>query len=109
MAGRAPPLVAFSEGMRASSQALKRFLFENLYRHPRVMASMEQARGIVQELFAAYVAAPGEMQAGHAARARACAGDNGRLRRVVADYIAGMTDRYAAREHERLTGRRAWS
>lgn len=106
---RAPPLVAFSEGMRASSQSLKRFLFDNLYRHPRVMGSMEQARGIVQELYAAYVETPDEMQSGHAARARACAGDAGRLRRVVTDYIAGMTDRYAAREHERLTGRRAWA
>ena len=72
------------------------------------MESMEQARGIIQSLFEAYVLAPGEMQAGHAARARAADRDEARLRRVVADYIAGMTDRFAAREHERLTGRRTW-
>lgn len=104
----APPLVCFSAGMKERSLALKQFLFQNLYRHPRVMASMEQARQIVAELFAVYVNAPDEMQAGHAARARAAGGDAARLRRAVADYIAGMTDRYAAREHERLTGRKVW-
>ncbi len=48
------------------------------------------------------------MQAGHAARAGR-AGSESALLRVVADYIAGMTDRYASREHERLTGRRVWT
>ncbi|MDB5954476.1 deoxyguanosinetriphosphate triphosphohydrolase [Ramlibacter sp.] len=93
-----PPLVAFTEAARADSAALKRFLFANLYRHSRVMETTGQAQEVVRELFAAYLARPAEMQAGFAARADTA--------RAVADYIAGMTDRYALREHERLTGRR---
>ncbi len=94
----APPLVVFSDAMRARSAELKRFLLANLYRHPQVMAKTDQAKQVVRELFAAYREVPGEMQAGFAARADAP--------RAVADYIAGMTDRFALREHERLTGRK---
>jgi dGTPase len=94
----APPLVVFSDGMRALSAQLKRFLFANLYRHPQVVEKTSQAKQAVRELFDAYMAAPQEMQAGFAAR--------GDTARAVADYIAGMTDRFALREHERLTGRR---
>jgi len=93
-----PPLVGFTEGARSDSGALKRFLFANLYRHARVMETTGQAQEVVRELFAAYLARPAEMQAGFAARTDTA--------RAVADYIAGMTDRYALREHERLTGRR---
>lgn len=93
-----PPLVAFSAGLRAQSVELKTFLLRNLYRHPRVMETTGQAQEVVRELFARYLAQPQEMQAGFAAR-----GDHAR---AVADYIAGMTDRFALREHERLTGRR---
>ncbi|MGV3492923.1 MAG: deoxyguanosinetriphosphate triphosphohydrolase [Ramlibacter sp.] len=93
-----PPLVTFGEALRAQAQELKSFLFDNLYRHPRVMETTGQAQEVVRELFACYRAQPQEMQAGFAAR-----GDSAR---AVADYIAGMTDRYALREHERLTGRR---
>jgi dGTPase len=101
---RAPPLVMFSDGMRAQSQVLKRFLFKDLYRHPRVMETTGHAKTIVRELFTAYFAAPHEMKAAFAAQA---AQDDGPLRaRAVADFIAGMTDRFAVREHERLTGRR---
>lgn len=92
------PLVGFSDAARAQAAELKSFLFHNLYRHPRVMETTGQAQDVVRELFACYAAHPGEMQAGFAARAD--------LHRAVADYIAGMTDRYALREHERLTGRR---
>ncbi len=91
-------LVDFSDAMRAKSAALKHFLLHQLYRHPQVMAMTGQARQIVHELFAAYLAEPGQMPAGFAARPDSA--------RAVADYIAGMTDRFAAREHERLTGRR---
>ncbi len=93
-----PPLVGFTEAARADSGALKHFLFANLYRHPRVMETSTQAQEVVRELFACYVARPAEMPAGFAARTDGP--------RAVADYIAGMTDRYALREHERLTGRR---
>jgi len=93
----APALVQFSATMRAQSSALKSFLFANLYRHPQVMLTTEQARTVVAELFAAYLSAPHEMPSDFAARAD--------RPRAVADYIAGMTDRFAGREHARLTGR----
>jgi dGTPase len=92
------PLVCFSAEVRAQAAELKSFLFRNLYRHPRVTETTQQAQEVVRDLFARYLAEPGEMQAGFAARSDTA--------RAVADYIAGMTDRYALREHERLTGRR---
>jgi len=99
------PLICFSAAMAAQSGELKQFLLRNLYRHPQVMETTLQARRIVADLFAAYLQTPGEMQsrfaqrAAHAPHATATA-------RVVADYIAGMTDRFAVREHVRLTGLR---
>jgi dGTPase len=103
-----PPLLAFSETMRNQSQQLKKFLFRNLYRHPQVMATTGTAQLVVRELFAAYVSAPHEMSdsfsAGIARSAAVQPDDNARVR-VVADYIAGMTDRFASREHARLTGK----
>jgi dGTPase len=92
----AGPLVAFSAEMKSRSSELKRFLFAQLYRHPQVVQTTGQAKQAVRELFAAYVDRPAEMPAEFAADAD--------LHRSVADYIAGMTDRYALREHERLTG-----
>ena len=91
------PLVSFSEAMKARSAQLKRFLLQNLYRHPQVVATTDRAGQVVQELFDAYIRDPAQMQAGFTARPD--------LARAVADYIAGMTDRFAAREHQRLTGR----
>jgi dGTPase len=95
---RAGPLVRFSEPMRRQSAELKAFLLRNLYRHPQVMETTTQARCVVRELFDAYRHDPRQMPADFAARAATGRG--------VADYIAGMTDRFAAREHERLTGRK---
>jgi dGTPase len=105
-ARRLQPLVQFSEGMRQQSAALKRFLLANLYRHPQVMHTTGQAKHVVRELFQAYRAEPRQMPAKFADRAERADGDPAVLARAVADYIAGMTDRFAAREHERLTGRR---
>jgi len=104
-ARRCPPLVRFSEAMRDQSTALKRFLFANLYRHAQVIDTTQQAQQVVRELFAVYLKSPAEMQTGFATRAQH-GGDA--AARAVADYIAGMTDRFAAREHERLTGQRLW-
>lgn len=95
---QAPPLVAFSGAMQAQSEALKQFLFRNLYRHPQVTQTTDQASEVVRELFDAYLARGTEMPASYAERRD--------RHRAVADYIAGMTDRFAMREHERLTGRR---
>ena len=94
----AAPLVAFSDAMREQSATLKRFLLHNLYRHSQVVATTGQAKCVVRELFTAYLGDPAQMPPDFAARAD--------VARAVADYIAGMTDRFAAREHERLTGRR---
>ena len=99
----APALVCFSAAMREQSLGLKRFLFRNLYRHPQVMATTARAQQVVRELFAAYLAQPAQMKPAFAARAQASDGDSARAR-VVADFIAGMTDRYAASEHARITG-----
>jgi dGTPase len=93
---RAPRLLRHSETMHAEGTALKRFLFAALYRHPQVMRTTDVARQVVRELFAAYVDAPHEMPAEHAAQPD--------RHRAVADYVAGMTDRFAVREHRRLTG-----
>jgi dGTPase len=96
-----PPLVTLSAGLRAQNAELKRFLFERLYRHPQVVQSTALAKAVVAELFVAYTTSPGEMPADFAQAAD--------IPRAVADYIAGMTDRYALREHHRLTGRRLFA
>ncbi len=97
-ARNSPPLVKFSDAMAEKSGVLKRFLLHNLYRHPQVMATTGQAKQVVRELFAAYLGDPAQMPPDFAARPD--------VARAVADYIAGMTDRFAGREHERLTGRK---
>jgi len=107
-ARRCAPIVCFGAPMREASQQLKTFLTRNLYRHAQVTEMTTQAQVMVRELFAAYAADPAEMAPAFAERAaaRARASDDAASARVVADYIAGMTDRFAAREHERLTGQR---
>ena len=97
-ARRVGALLRFSEDMKARSAELKKFLFTSLYRHPQVTQIMGQAQQVVRELFEAYVSQPAEIRAEFAARED--------RHRAVADYIAGMTDRFALREHERLTGRK---
>ena len=97
-ARQAPPLVRFSAAMHVQATELKQFLFAQLYRHPQVMQTSAQAQQMLRELFQAYLADPATMPAAYAEREN--------RPRAVADYIAGMTDRFAAREHERLTGSR---
>ena len=92
------PMVAFGENMAAQVKAMKSFLFKHLYRHPQVMETTIQAQTVVRDLFDAYLNSPQEMSPYFSARQE--------TPRAVADYIAGMTDRFAAKEHERLTGRR---
>lgn len=96
-------LMGFSEEMKIRSQALKQFLLRQLYRHPQVMQTMESAQQVVHDLFAAYMVEPERMKPRFVQRAQA-ADTLGERARVVADFVAGMTDRYAAREHERITG-----
>ncbi|NBW24038.1 MAG: deoxyguanosinetriphosphate triphosphohydrolase [Betaproteobacteria bacterium] len=99
----AAPLVVFSAAMVEEARVLKAFLLRALYRHPNVVEKMDAARVVVSELFALYVDAPEQMAAPGVALDRST--DAG-VQRRVADYVAGMTDRFALREHERLTGRR---
>ena len=100
-ARRMQPLVRYSSTVHAEAVALQQFLFKALYRHPQVMHTTTQGRTAVSELFAAYLQAPQEMPSDYAGT------DD--LPRAVADYIAGMTDRFALREHHRLTGRRLFA
>jgi len=105
-----PALVQFGAPMRLKSQALKTFLLQNLYHHPQVAQTTGQAKQVVRDLFVAYLDAPQQMPENHQRRARwvhvnAAQPDADQIRaRAVADYIAGMTDRFAAREHQRMTG-----
>lgn len=92
----APPLVAFSASLGEEQRELKRFLHEHLYRHYRVARMASKARRIVTELFDAFLAEPQLLPPEFQARAH----DD--KARAIADYIAGMTDRYAIREHRRL-------
>ena len=94
------PVIAFSETMKAHDRDLKDFLFARMYRHYKVNRMASKARRVVRELFTLLVAEPQclphEWQ-------RQCDGpENATTARVVADYIAGMTDRFAFLEHQRL-------
>jgi len=92
----APPLVMHSEQVRAESLELKRFLRDKLYQHYQVQRMSTKGRRIVGELFGAFMGDPRLLPPQYQAKA-----DVDRAR-AVADYISGMTDRYAMREHRRL-------
>jgi dGTPase len=94
------PVVAFSAGMRKNDRALKDFLFERMYRHYRVNRMSSKARRVIHDLFGLYLAEP-ECLPGEW-RGLAAGPDDPRTARVAADYLAGMTDRYAIDEHHRL-------
>jgi dGTPase len=94
------PVVAFSGEMRANDAALKRFLHERMYRHYRVNRMSQKARRVVRELFQLFASEP-ECLPGEWRAATGAAGD-ATTARTVADYLAGMTDRFALDEHRRL-------
>lgn len=93
---QAPALVAFSADMRKQADELKSFLLENLYRHYRVMRMTGKARTIVRELFVAFMDDPRLLDQDHRRD------DDVAQARAISDYIAGMTDRYAIKEHRHL-------
>jgi len=95
-------LIGFSDGYASEKTALKQFLREHLYRHPRVSKMTEQAQDIVSKLFTVYLNDYQRMPPEHADRARSHHDADGLAggARVVADYIAGMTDRFALQAHE---------
>jgi dGTPase len=97
------PIVRFSDRVFEEHIQLKRFLNDNLYRHPKVRSMTDKARITVRELFERYMRTPEEMPREFSTQARADGSDEARKARVVADYVAGMTDRFAIAEHDRLT------
>jgi dGTPase len=101
--GLPAPLVAFSDEMQAHDRALKQFLWTHMYRHWRVNRMTSKARRVVKDLFALFHAEPNTLP--DEWRALADAPGTARTARVAADYIAGMTDRFALDEHFRLFDR----
>jgi len=99
--GLGRPVVAFSDEMAETLADLRGFLFERMYRHPHVKAMTGEARRVVTDLFTTLFEAPDKLPPEW--RARAEGADTARRARQVADYIAGMTDRYAHRQHDELT------
>ncbi len=97
------PVVAFSPAMGEKERALKNFLFRRMYRHEAVVEQTGRARVVVKQLFEMFVEnpqkLPPEWRPGLEAR------DTLQTVRIVADYIAGMTDQYALREHRQLIGK----
>ena len=93
---RKSPL-GFSEAMRKESQRLRAFLNENFYRHYRLVRMADKAKRIIADLFSAYLRNPDLLPPGTRARLK-----KEPVQRAAADYIAGMTDRYAILEHQRL-------
>ena len=91
------PVVSFSEAMQADLRTLREFLFVEFYYHPRVSRIMEDAQKIVRDLFGYFLDFPGKLP--HEWREQAQTKEKGR---VVADFVAGMTDRMALETHRRL-------
>jgi len=98
--GLGKPLIGFSKELQSTDKVLRAFLFENMYRHERVVGSVSKAQLIVRELFEGLFQDPDNLPETWRV---ACSG-NGEpaTARVVCDYIAGMTDHFARQEHERL-------
>jgi len=104
---RTEPLIGFSEGCLAAHRELKQFLNTSLYRHPQVQRMTEHAERVVTALFERFMHEPERMPPEHAAKAREAlhAGGRAGVARIIADYVAGMTDRFALQTHESLGAR----
>jgi dGTPase len=94
------PVVTFSPAMASDIEALRKFLFARVYRHPRVMTVMTSAQSIVHDLFARYLSDPAALPLEWSAAASPL--DPRRKARLIADFVSGQTDRYAIAEHRRL-------
>jgi len=102
--GQSRSLISLSESVLGEHQELKRFLRSKLYNHPKVMEVMEEARATLKMLFEAYLQDPSRLPPEHQALVARADADGGKpaRARVVADYVAGMTDRFAYIELGRL-------
>jgi dGTPase len=98
------PVAGFSAEMRRNDLVLKDFLLERMYRHDRVKRMTSMAHRIVHHLFAIFLAEPDRLPCEW--RRLAAGPDDPQTARIAADYIAGMTDRFALDEHHRLFGTR---
>jgi dGTPase len=96
------PLIGYSEKLRRNNQALRDFLYQNLYYHPEVHGANQRACETMRELFRAYCLNPRLL--GATAQARIAKHS---LHRAVCDYISGMTDRYALDQYEKLLGKKS--
>ena len=94
------PLIAFPPAAAEEEAAIKAFLKQHMYRHPRVMRVMGEAEGILFDLFARYQASPGDLPV-EWVEGTERESDGERARRI-GNFIAGMTDRFALIEHQRL-------
>ena len=94
------PCIAFPAAMSRDLDGLKAFLFERVYRHPRIVRVMDSAETIVKELFARYRSDPASFPHGRGVELGAMGADA--QARRLGDFIAGMTDRFAIAEHQRL-------
>jgi dGTPase len=96
------PLVGFSEPTDKGNRALRAFLTQRMYRHYRVNRMTSKARRVVRDLFALFDNEPECLPSEWRVAAEKADGDEAGRARIVADYIAGMTDRYALDEHRKL-------
>jgi dGTPase len=99
---QAAPLIRYSQELHRANAALRKFLYTNVYYHPRVAKVNQRACEMLRKVFESYVAGPGQL--GEVATKRI---EQEGLHRTVCDYVAGMTDRYLLEEYARITGERA--
>jgi dGTPase len=99
------PCVAYSDAVKEQTLELKRFLRANLYAHERVKRVTDSSVVVLKELFRAFLDDPALLPGQYRAKVGEVGSDTAARARVIADYVAGMTDRYALREYAQLTGK----
>jgi dGTPase len=91
------PLIRYSDELAEANRALRKFLYQNVYYHPRVAEVNQRACEMLRRVFEAYLADPDRLGEGAMRRV-----EKEGLHRTVCDYIAGMTDRYVMEEYARI-------
>ncbi|MGR3541790.1 MAG: deoxyguanosinetriphosphate triphosphohydrolase [Hasllibacter sp.] len=99
------PAIRFSDALWADLKVIRAFLFSRMYRAPAVVEMRARVTGVVRDLFPAYLAEPQLLPVEWQPDVAAAEGDADAMARLVGDYVAGMTDRFALKEWSRLTGR----
>ncbi|MEM9968579.1 MAG: deoxyguanosinetriphosphate triphosphohydrolase [Pseudomonadota bacterium] len=101
------PVICFSDRMRDAIKEIRAFLFKHMYRAPRVMTKRAEVTQVVEHLFPLFMQNPTLLPDDWSAQVAVATNDQANLARMVCDYIAGMTDRFALGEHARLIRQRA--